>query len=270
MKLASIVNVWFDASELLPYCIKNLSDCGVDGIIIIWSEASNHREVVKDYLKLEDFWPGVFPIIFIVQREPFLHYPLHCETDKRNFGIEKARELGYTHFLNCDSDELYKPEEFKKAKERFKNEPDLKGLVCPSEVFFKSPCLTVGRDVTLVPFIHELTPTIKCEFNKSYPHAWIRNQIRIDPSRSFNINSGVEYTEDVTMFHYSYVRKNLEIKIRNSSARANLERSPIREDYANAAPGVFNKFYGKTLQSCENIFNLPEFGTDLIGSQNNG
>lgn len=260
MRLCCILNVWADAVCLLPYCLQNQANCGVDGIIIVWSEASNHGEVVKDYMPQIAIWEqGSLPEFHIFQREPFLHYPLNCETDKRNFGIQKARELGYTHFLNADSDELYKPEEFKKARERFESEPDLKGLVCPSEVFFKSPRLTVGKDVTLVPFIHELTPDIKCEFNKRYPNSWINGQIRIDPSRSFNINSGVEYTEDVTMFHYSYLRKDLEIKIRNSSARANLERSTIREDYKNAAPGVFCKFYGKTLQECENIFNLPEF-----------
>lgn len=260
MRLCSIVNVWFDSVEMLPHCIKNMLDCGVDGIIIIWSEASNHGEVVKNYLPDIDSLIKLYCHIDVFQREPFLHYPLNCETDKRNFGLQKAKDLGYTHFLNADCDEFYKPEEFKKAKERFDSEPDLKGLVCPSEVFFKSPCITVGRDVTLVPFIHEITPSIKCEFNKRYPNAWINGKIRIDPSRSLNINSGVEYTESVTMFHYSYVRKDLEIKIRNSSARANLERSTIREDYKNASPGVYCEFYKAVLQPCENIFNLPEFG----------
>ena len=68
-------------------------------------------------------------------------------------------------------------------------------------MYFKSPKLTLGFDHTLVPFIHKLTPTIRHEFNKHYPYAWDNGNIHIDPSRSLNINSGVQMS-DVIMHHY--------------------------------------------------------------------
>lgn len=248
MRLCLIYNVW-DDYDLLSHSIRNMRKL-VDGIIVVASTKSNYGEYspIPDEFKNDE----------LHVREPRFHIPMHSETDKRNFGIDIARQQGYTHFVMMDADEVYKEDEFQRYKYHMRVFPDVKGLVCLCQTFFKSPTLTIGFDITLVPFIHELTPTIKCEFNRSYPFAWEGKQIRIDPTRSYNINSGVEKV-DVTMFHFSWVRKDIEIKIRNSSARTNLEHSSIREDYANAAPGVYNRFYQKTLVECENIFNLPEF-----------
>lgn len=248
MRLVAIFHCWSDW-YLLEHSVKAMRPL-VDAIIVIGSTRSNYNE----YCEIPKEWHN--GELFV--REPKFNIPLHSETEKRNYGLSIALSHGYTHFITCDADEVYKPNEFLKVKDHFLNE-NLNGLVCPVVVYFKSPTLCLGRDITLVPHIHKLTKTISHEFNKMYPFAWSGRQIRIDPSRSMNINSGVNYTEEIELHHFSWIRKDIEIKIRNSSARANLERSTIREDYKNAAPGVFNKFYGKTLQECENIFNLPEF-----------
>lgn len=247
MRLCAIFHCWSDWN-LLRHSVDNMRRL-VDGIIVIGSFYSNFKE----YCPIPSEWHN--DELFV--REPKFHLPLHSETDKRNYGIEVARAQGYTHFITCDADEMYKQEEFLKIKELFLN-PDLKGIVCPSIVYFKSPTLSIGRDVTLVPHIHKLTEGLRHEFNRNYPFAWLGRQIRIDPSRSLNINSGVEYTEDIELHHYSYIREDLEKKIRNSTARGNLERSTIREDFANAKPGYFCKFYQKTLTECPNYFNIPE------------
>jgi len=249
MKLCAIFNVWADW-DLLDHAVKNIDDL-VDGIIVVGSSKSNYGE----YFPIPEHWRGN-----IILREPAHPMAVHSETDKRNFGLNIARKAGYTHFLTMDADEFYDPEEFKRAKQRFLDEPNLKGLVCPLNCYFASPELTIGRDTTLVPFIHELTPTIQHEFNRKYPFAWIDGKIRIDPTRSLNITSGVEYTEEVTMHHYSWVRKDYEIKIRNSTARANLERSTIRQDLMSAKEGEMCKFYGKRLVRVPNRFNIPEYG----------
>lgn len=245
MKLAAVFIVWHDW-DLLQYAVENIRPV-VDEVIIVGSTRSNHgelSEIPKQWNNKE---------LFI--REPRFHVPMHSETDKRNYGLGIARDHSNTHFIMLDSDEFYKPDEFLKAKERFSN-PFLNGLVCPVVVYFKSPSLCLGRDITLVPHIHKLTPNIHHEFNRLYPFAWLGKQIRIDPTRSLSITSGVEFTEEVEMHHLSYVRKDLELKIRNSTARNNLERSTIREDFLNAKAGYFCKFYQKTLMQCENIFNI--------------
>lgn len=184
---------------------------------------------------------------------------MYSETDKRNFGLEVARHQGYTHFLTCDADEFYNPEEFSKAKKRFDDEPDLEGLVCALQCYFKSPTLTIGIEVTRVPFIHKLTPTIKHEFNRNYPFAWEGSDIKIDPTRSLSINNGVKWDAAV-MHHMSHVRKDYQKKIRNSTAKANLEKSCILKDLDNAKPGYFCEYYQKTLHEVPNYFNLPEIG----------
>lgn len=249
MKLAAIYNVWHDF-DMLDHSVENIGPL-VDGIIVVASEKSNYGE----YSPIPERWRDK-----VVIREPHFHTAMHSETDKRNFGLNLARRAGYTHFLTIDADEFYEPEPFLKEKEKFKN-PALKGLVCLCQVYFKSPTLTVGLDVTLVPFIHELTPTIKHEFNRKYPFAWIDGQIRIDPTRSLNITSGVERT-DLIMHHMSWVRADYNLKIRNSSARSNLERSSITEDLILAKEGVICKFYGKRLNTVENRFNIPYYGVE--------
>lgn len=243
MRLAAIYNVWGDF-DLLDHSVRIMEPL-VDGVIVVVSSRSNYGEVSS----IPERWLGR-----VVFREPKFNIPMHSETDKRNFGLQIARNAGYTHFLTIDADEFYEAGPFLKAKELFKN-PNLKGLVCNCQTYFKNSSLTMGLDTTLVPFIHELTPTIRHEFNRNYPFAWIDRQIRIDPTRSLNINSGVERI-DLTMHHMSWIRKDFDKKIRNSTARQNLERSTIKEDLANAKPGYHFKFYNKTLFETKDLFGI--------------
>lgn len=252
MRLCVIYNVWADW-DILKYSLKNIEPL-VEGVIIVASTMSNYGEYcpIPDEFKYK-----------VAMREPHFNIPMHSETDKRNFGLDIARKAGYTHFLTIDSDEFYEHDPFLKQKARFLDEPNLKGLVCDCQTYFKSPTLTIGLDVTLVPFIHELTPTIKHEFNRNYPFAWNKKGIRIDPTRALNINSGVEKI-DLKMHHYSWVRDDYERKIRNSTARANLERSTIRQDLVLAEEGKICNYYGKTLVRVPNLFNIPEYHGEFL------
>ncbi len=251
LKLVAIFNVWNDY-YLLRHAVDNIRQL-VDGILIIASTKSNYGEVSaipKEWQNEE---------LFV--REPRYHIPLHSETDKRNYGLEIAKSKGYTHFITMDSDEFYRPDEFLKAKEKVSRE-NLNGIVCPVVVYFKSPALTLGRDVTLVPHIHKLTPTIRHEFNRGFPYAWHGSQIRIDPSRSLNINTGVSYMDDVEMHHYSWIRKDYHLKIRNSTARKNLERSTMLTDLSQATEGYYVQFYRKRLSRATVSFGIHEYNPE--------
>lgn len=248
MRVVAIIHCW-DDWYLLDHVYENISPL-VDGVVIIGSEVSNYGE----HSPIPERWKSK-----AVVYEPTLHYPMHAETHRRNFGLDIAKKSDFTHFINLDSDELYDPDLFKAAKKYLNDNPHLNGLVVESYVYFKSPTLTTGKDVTLVPHIHKLTPTIKHEFNKQYPFAWEVKKIRIDPTRSFNINSGVEMF-DCPMHHMSWVRKDPEKKVRNSTARANLQRSTILQDYLNAEEGYFCQFYQKRLVRVPNRFGIPEYG----------
>jgi hypothetical protein len=247
MRLAAIYNLWADW-EFLKYSLKNITPL-VDGVIIIGSNRSNYGEI-----SLIPEWVLQHPQFYL--REPQFRGPRESETDKRNYGLLKAKQLGYTHFLTLDADELYIPENFLKAKERILNE-NLAGLVCPTRVYFGSPNLTIGFDGTRVPFIHVLKNAVH-GINKRYPHAW-DSRIRVDPTRQLNINSGVEYTEDVICEHYSWCRGDYQKKIRNSTARTNLERSCILNDLVNSKEGYFCEYYQKTLVRASVDFEIPEY-----------
>lgn len=249
MKLAAIYNVW-DDWQWLDISTKRIEPL-VDGIIVIASEKSNWGEISP----IPDRWKDRVTI-----REPFFNHPLNCETDKRNFGISIARQSGYTHFLQMDCDELYEEEPFLKAKERFQVEPDLQGLVCRTQVYFKSPDLTVGLDHTLVPFIHKLTPWIKNEFNRHYPYARDgKGNLHIDPSRSFNINSGVKM-DDILCHHYSWLRSDYEKKIRNSTARNNIMKDKnLLTQLRHGKEGDYIEFYRTRLARASVDFGIPEF-----------
>lgn len=256
MKICAIYNVW-DDYDLLALSIDRIVPL-VDGVIVVWSHYSNYGEEGSSAQFKE--------LVHSIRLEPTRTISIpDNERRKRQIGLDKARELGYTHFLMMDADEFYDPQEFLNEKKRIE-ENDLLGLVCRVKCYFRSPTLTIGYDTTLVPFIHKITPGLRFEFNKKYPFAWTTlngvaftesKQIRIDPTRSMNINSGVEWS-DITMHHYSWVRSDIKKKIRNSTARMNIERSTIVSDYVNACPGYFCQFYGKKLEETPNVFGLPD------------
>jgi hypothetical protein len=60
------------------------------------------------------------------------------------------------------------------------------------------------------------------------------------------------------MHHFSYVRKNIERKINNSSARANILKSKLLEDYNNpeVGPGFYVQDFKQRLIEVPNYFNI--------------
>lgn len=263
MRLAAIYNVWNDDTDLLGLSVQNMFPL-VDGFIIVHSVKSNFGETSDRVLVFTN--ENILKLKF----EPDLTLaPSVNERYKRNAGLQKARELGYTHFIMMDADEFYQQYSFMVEKQRFIDNPDLLGMVCALKCYFKSPTLTVP-DKTLVPFIHKITHELCFTWNPNYPFAFegVKREIRIDPTRQMNINSGVEWS-DITMQHYSWVRSDVQKKIRNSTARQNIEKSTIVKDYIDAKAGYYCEFYKATIESCENLFNLPEIiDYGLISSHN--
>jgi hypothetical protein len=258
MKLAAIYNVWHDW-DLLRLSVANMQKC-VDGVILVVSEYSNYGE--RDQSFRIEFDMGIAGCSHFIKEPDQKLKPVDNERAKRNYGLEIAKKAGYTHFIMMDCDELYEPEQVKEDLKEFEYHK-LNGLVCGSQVYFKSPQLTIGIDTTLVPYIHKITPELKFEWNKAYPMAWVDGQIRIDPTRQLNITSGVRWSQTV-MHHYSWVRRNIEVKIRNSTARSNIERSTLRQDYLSAKEGYFVNFYGKSLVRAQVDFKIPEMNVSDI------
>lgn len=257
MKFAAIYNVWFDSIELLHYSIKSIKD-HVDHIIIVWQNTSNFGENMNTYDSVlltianlsqsKDFNNDKFHIVNI---EPDLSLPPYQlgpvnEKNKRNKGLEVAKLLNCTHFLFMDSDELYA--DFGKAKQQF-IDSGAKGSVCKMWTYFKKPTLRFeNHEGYFVPFIHELRPDTIAGV-REYP-------FYVDPTRRINETNVVEIEEK--MYHFSYVRKDIEMKLRNSSARDNIAKGTVLYDYNN--PDVGAGFYVRDFQmklvEDENLFGI--------------
>lgn len=253
MKLVSIINAWSDTVELLPMCIDNhLQFC--DHVIVVTSSLSNHGNA--DSLMAEFIRDNVFGSnVSFEYFQPFLKYtPRVNETAKRNLGIMKAKEKGFTHFLIADADEFYDASEMNGEKKRF-HKKTLNGLVHPIKVYIKTPTLYT-EDHTLACGIHKLTDGVTCGNFKYYPFTYDnRGHAHIDPTRRMSFTNGIEMSH-VYMHHYSYVRRNIDMKIENSSAKLTNSRNVIHEELKNAAPGYVSKLYHRPLKSCPNYFNI--------------
>lgn len=251
MKLCTIISAWGDTIELLPFCIENHLAFS-NGVIVVWSERSNRG--ITD-VRMSEFVNGFkTPGVTFHQVEPETAQGSALnERRKRNAGIELARQHMFTHFIIADADEFYDPRQVEWEKTRF--DRPIAGLVCGLKVYIKHPTLRTD-DVTLLPFIHRMTPRIKCSENRYYPFAYDNGGARIDPTRRLNITNGVQWS-GVTMHHMSYVRQDIDLKIDNSTANLAKYRGTIKEDLVNASPGYVSQLYHRPLEQCANQFNLP-------------
>ena len=247
MRVAAIYCAWFDGIELLPFSIVSISKW-VDDVIIIYSNTSNHRETIYYQDKLDGL--GV-----PVNWEPDLSLSPHQnEVNKRNFGLDVARSMEFTHFIMMDCDECYESLEIERRS--LENSVNMNGFVHACRVYVKTPNLWCA-DHTLVTGLHRINKDTRFEFgSKTYPFAYdSEGHAHIDPTRRLNYKHGIAMSGQI-MHHFSHVRKDIRLKIRNSSARKSLENSTILEDYENAKEGYYSKFYRKTLHSSPNIFGI--------------
>lgn len=245
MKLAAIYNVW-DGVEHLQGSINCLKK-DVDLFIIIYQDVSNYGEKYDPFTEIieaiKHFPDNKFHLFF---------YTLEGfggsinEKKKRNKGIGFANIFGCTHFINMDCDEYY--ENFGDAKQKYLQSGH-KGSVCKMHTYFKNPTLRLDKPENYyVPFIHELKHDTIAG-GKEYP-------FYVDPTRRINETDVVEL--DIFMHHYSWVRKDIKRKARNSSARANIEKSQLLQDYHSdeLKPGFYLKDFDRKLIEVENIFNI--------------
>jgi hypothetical protein len=104
IRLCAIYNVWSDALDLLEHSIENISPV-VDGVIVVWSELSNYGTYDASVKMFADHYPNKKAKFYQCEPQKYAE-PFNNERHKRNFGLDKARQLGYTHFIMMDSDEL--------------------------------------------------------------------------------------------------------------------------------------------------------------------
>ena len=242
IRIAAIYNVWIDSIELLRGsidCIKN----HVDEIIIVYQNTSNFGEEADTLTPLLEAIKGIEVQLFCFK--PYANQPGGFnERAKRNIGLDIARKSQATHFLMLDSDEYYF--DFANCKKLYIDSGH-NGSVVGLYTYFKKPTWRVEiPEKYFVPFIHKLrNDTVAGKSN--YPYY-------VDPTRKINETDVCQLS--FKMHHFSYVRKDIHIKVRNSSARANIEKSQLVYDWENAKSGMFVKDFDSKLIEVPNIFNI--------------
>jgi hypothetical protein len=253
MKLASIINVWADCVELLPFCIANHLQFS-DQVIVVWSQFSNHgikNNAVLDYILLN----GHDSRVEFHQFEPKRGVkPVANEIRKRNYGIDITKDKGFTHYLMADADEFYHAKFIELDKDTVESQ-DLNGMVSKLVVYIGKPTLYCD-DHTLVPTIQRIGIDGHVGSIMGYPFAYdVEGNAHIDPSRrpfyKHGIKMGFAYCH-----HFSYVRKNIHLKINNSVANLKRSQQIIYEELRDAKPGYMSRLYHKELKECENYFNI--------------
>jgi hypothetical protein len=251
MKLAAIYNCW-DALEFLEGSIKCLID-HVDKVIIVYQATSNYGELyplaeASDvYTRITMAYPDKVVLADYIA-DVSIGGAMN-ERKKRNKGLSVAKDLRCTHFLHIDCDEFYK--DFASAKAEYISS-GAKGSVCELFTYFGKPTWRFEtKDGYYVPFIHELNSETNSG-SSSYP-------FYVDPTRTVN-NCDVVLLKE-PMHHFSWVRRNIERKARNSSATDNIQNGTMLKDYyhTDLGPGFYVKDYDKKLIEVEDYFCLGDF-----------
>ncbi len=173
------------------------------------------------------------------------------EENKRNIGLEKAKELECTHFLCMDCDEYYEPKEFEHHKNLILN-GNFDASACRLFTYYKKPTIQLTPlEEYYVPFIHKIYPETKLCFDKSYPAF-------VDPTRRTNTHKSFLKIETPIMHHFSFVRKDIERKWRNSSsAQAFPNVKQLKEDFDNfEKTGKMVFFKEFSYKEVPNLFNI--------------
>ena len=133
------------------------------------------------------------------------------ELKKRNLGLKYAKLAHCDYFMPMDTDEFYFDTEIEKTKRE----------ICIKNIT-NSFCLQKIYKSPTEQFVHipKNAVTLFCKinvFSKMKPDK--NNIILVDPTRQIHriINKNNHVFLDINMHHYSYLRKDLSKKLRNSS-----------------------------------------------------
>lgn len=237
--------MWDD--DLLPYSIASIRD-HVDIIIVVVSYMSNIGEPYVPDLR---FLEGQRDVV-IVRYDPNLNISAQAnEEAKRNLGLMMARTHRCTHIFSTDCDELFRPYDFADIKKEV-IEGNYDASACKLLTFYKHPTIQVDPPENYyVPAIHKIHPQTKFCFDKGYP-------VFADPTRRTNTYKKFLKIEEHLMHHYSFVRKDIERKWRNSSSAHAFQNIPqMKKDFdafEQTGKMVFFKDFG--WKEVPNYFNI--------------
>jgi hypothetical protein len=226
MKLGVSYNV-FDGEELLEGSINQIRS-EVDYISVVYQTISNFGDKCDENLikHLEDLKSkGLVNEIY--EFFPSSFNGSSNEKSKRNIGLNLSKNNGCTHHMSMDTDEYYDLEQFKYLK-RIMVEGNFDSSACQMMTYYKEPIYRLEpKEEYFVSLIFKIRDGI--EFNSvGFP-------VVVDPTRRMVCGNFKKFTRsEIEMHHMSYVRKNINKKMNNSSAKGNFQGAiPMLTEYFN-------------------------------------
>lgn len=235
----------FDGYELLESSIRSIRN-HVDYVNVVYQKLSWYGVPADD---------GLLPCLYELQAQglidelieytanPNISAPVQ-EINKRNIGLSAAKRAGCNYFMTMDTDEFYIGSEFENAKQYIvRNE--ITHSFCNIVHYGLSP---TDRLITATPsfvqFMSKIGRFSKLGKNKN-------NICLIDPTRGltkysmFGICGGGDsqyFLSDIQMHHFTYFRKDVIFKMKNSSSKQNhnCTYSDLSKKVVAKGPDLFN------------------------------
>jgi len=201
----------FDAVELLQYSI-NCIRAHVDYINVVWQDVSYFGERDESVFgKLEKI-KGVDK--FIKYETNLGVKPNVNETAKRNVGLKDCINQGCKIWQTMDTDEMYVGSQYRKSLDDFIYS-EMDASACQMQTYYKF----VER------VVHPAEQYFVSLWFRVHPGFELKQcvwDVDVDPSRKAPIKSLMLFDRsEIEMHHYSFIRKNIGQKFRNSSASVN-------------------------------------------------
>ncbi len=250
MKLAACYTV-YNGIELLEDAIESIKN-NVDEIIICYQTISNRGEKNNDFLN----WIKNNKDYNYIEFKPDLNiFVKKNEASKHEMLRLTAKKLGCTHWFLSATDHLYKHNEVENVKkEVIKNK--YKTTFTKMKTFFKENyyCLKPLEDYYM-PFICDVNIPIKYQ-------GW--SPVKVDSAIKFDSHNNYKVFDksEILMYHYSYVRYDIENKLINAAARSNWRTQipSMLDQFRNFKEGdkfyMFNKY---DIVKCNPDFELKNY-----------
>ena len=240
MKKLGIAYNIFDGEELLHNSLENMRDM-VDFICVVYQTKSNFGNKNKDLkskiIALQEKGlidkSFLYEPNFLYNKDAKIHFSngIKNEVNKRNIGLEICRANDCEIFMTIDSDEFYDKQQFIESRKEFELN-DYDSSYCQMKTFYKYPTIELTPPESYyVPLFYKIKKDSKFDLSirdKNYP-------VIADPTRCLKAGYVRVYSrEEIEMYHYSYVRKDIQSKILNSSSQMSVEHQEEIISYFNS------------------------------------
>lgn len=222
----------FDGEELLEASIKSIRE-SVDYISVVYQTTSNYGNPCDDGLvplleKLKDDGLVDELMKYIPQGNGHGHAN---EITKRNLGLHLSKRAKCDYHMSMDTDEFYTKEQFEFMKRELVD-GDYDTSACQMVTYYKSPKYRLEpKEDYYVSLFCKIDKDTQYKFGIEFP-------VLVDPTRRTDSGKCRIFTRDeIEMHHMSYVRKNIETKLKNSSALGNFNNvQGVIDHYNNWEP----------------------------------